>query len=91
MKTEIKTKTKKPLVERTELEVKFSGFEKTPSYVQIKEEVSKLTGTKQELILPQRVHQEFGMHEATVLIYIYDSDESMKKFSIKKKEAKTTA
>lgn len=91
MKTEIKIKTKKPLVERTELEVKFSDFEKTPSYVQIKEEVSKLTGTKQELILPQRVDQEFGMREATVLIYIYDSEEGMKKFSIKKKENKTAA
>ncbi|MBS3073746.1 hypothetical protein J4465_03045 [Candidatus Pacearchaeota archaeon] len=86
MKTEIKTKTKKPLVERTELEVKFSDFEKTPSYIQIKEEVSKLIGAKQELILPQRVNQEFGMREATVLIYVYDSEEGMKKFSIKKKE-----
>lgn len=90
MKTEIKVKAKKPLVERTELEVKFSDFEKTPSYVQIKEEVSKLINVKQELIVPQRVNQEFGMREATAVVYAYDSEEGLKKFSIKKKEKKTS-
>jgi ribosomal protein S24E len=88
MKLDILKQTKRPLTERMEILAKFSDFEKTPSYVEIKEEISKKIGKDLVLIVPKKVNQEFGMHEATVEIYIYDSETSLKKFEPKTKEKK---
>lgn len=90
MDLEILKNQKRPLTERTEMLVKFSDFEKTPSYNEIKDMISKKTGKEISLIVPKKVKQEFGMHEAKVDVYIYDSEASMKKFEPKPKKEKET-
>ena len=88
MKLEILKQIKRPLTERIEILAKFSEFEKTPSYTEIKEQISKKTGKEITLVVPQKVMQEFGMHEAKADVYIYDSDVSLKKFEPKPKKSK---
>ncbi len=88
MNLEILKNQKRPLTERTEILVKFTDFEKTPSYNEIKESISKKTGKDINLIVPKKVMQEFGMHEAKVDVYVYDSEDSLKKFEPKPKKEK---
>ena len=89
MKIEILKQTKKPLVERIELEVKFSDFEKTPSNQEVKEEIGKKLNKDSNLITPQTIRQEYGKKEAIAFVYLYDSENSLKKFiTLTKKQKK---
>ncbi len=89
MKIEILKQTKKPLVERIEIEVKFSDFDKTPSNKEVKEEIGKKLNKNSDLVVPQTIRQEYGKKEAECFAYIYDSEEALKKFiTLTKKQKK---
>ena len=85
MKITIESKKEKPLVERTECDVKMEEFKSTPSNAQIQEEVSKLLNKPKEAVVTKRISQGFGKNEAKALVYVYDSESSLNKFEPKKK------
>lgn len=85
MKIIVEEKKEKPLVERTEFEVRIKEFASTPSNAQIQEEVSKLANRPKELVVVKHIYQHFGKNEAKALVYAYNSPESLAKFEPKKK------
>jgi ribosomal protein S24E len=89
MELKIENKEEKKLVERLEIRAKATGFQATPSNAQIKEELAKQLGKPAELIIIKSIYQKFGSLEASILAYVYNSPESLKKFETRKKEKKT--
>ncbi len=85
MEFKIEKQEDKLLVDREEIILKITNIEATPSNAQVQEVIAKLTNKNKELIVIKKIHQKFGMHEAIVTAYIYNSEESKKKFEIKKK------
>ena len=63
----------------------------TPSMASVKEELSGLLKKDKELIVVKKVKSKFGMQEAGITVYVYDSPEALKKFEPKKKEKKAAA
>jgi len=88
MEFKIEKKESKPLVEREEISMKITNTKATPSNGQALEALAKLTNKAKELIIIKKIHQKFGMREAIVHAYIYNSEEAKKKFEKKKKSKK---
>jgi len=88
MEIVIESKEPKPLVERDELILKVTGFTATPSRAAIIEEISKLIPGPKENIVVKKIYQHYGKQEARVLVYVYYSQEAMKKFEKRKKKEK---
>jgi ribosomal protein S24E len=83
----IEKKENKPLLGREELH----GISKdkiTPSMESVKEELSSSLKKDKELIVVKKVESKFGVQEAKITVYVYDSLEALKKFEPKKKEKK---
>ena len=88
MEFKIEKQEQKPLVEREEIIMKVTQTEATPSNAQVQEALAKLTSKAKELIVIKKIHQKFGMREALVYAYIYNSEETKNKFERKKKVKK---
>jgi len=86
MEIKISSKTEKPFLGRKELLLKGSA-DTTPSKVQLKEEVSKLSSVPAEMIVIKRVKQQFGKKDFEVEAYAYDNESSLKQFEKEKKKA----
>ena len=89
MELKIEKKEEKSLVERTEIIARATGFQATPSNAQIQEAIAKELNKPAELIVVKCIDQGFGMQEAEIKAYAYNSQESLKKFEPRKKEKKT--
>jgi ribosomal protein S24E len=84
----IEKKENKLLLEREEIQA-ISQDKVTPSMASVKEELANLLKKDKELIVVKKVESKFGVQEARITAYVYDSPESLKKFEPKKKEKKT--
>jgi len=87
MELEIKEKKYMPLVERTEVTAKLKS-KATPSNIEVQEELAKQLNKEKELVVVKHIYSEFGINEADVTAYVYDSKESIKKFEKVGKKAK---
>ncbi|MCS7134399.1 MAG: hypothetical protein NZ889_00870 [Candidatus Pacearchaeota archaeon] len=90
MKITIEKKEYKPLVERTEILAK-AEKEITPTKEEIREQLSSLLEKPKELIVVKHIYQQFGKQESKIIAYVYDSQESLKKFEKNKKEKQKNA
>ena len=88
MEFKIEKQESKPLVEREEITLKITKSEITPSNAQIWEATAKLLKKPKELVIVKNIYQKFGMHESTALVYVYNSEEALKKFEPKTKKTK---
>jgi DNA-directed RNA polymerase subunit E" len=70
---------KKSLIGREEIEAT-TITEPTPSNKQVQEELAKKLNKKPELIIIKHIYSKFGSHENKIIAYIYDNEESLKKF-----------
>lgn len=84
----VEKKENKPLLDREEVYV-IVKERVTPSLTVMKEELAKKLEKKKELIVIKNIYPKYGKQEASVLAYVYNSEESLKKFEPKKKEKKT--
>lgn len=86
----IEKKENKPLLGREEIYA-ISQDKVTPSMASVKEELAGLLKKDKELIIVKKVESKFGVQEAEIKAYVYDSQEALKNFEPKKKEKKTAA
>lgn len=91
MKIKIEKKEEKPLVEREEIFLKIIDAAITPSKDQVREELAKLIGKPKEEIVVKKISQKFGEQDKFAIVYVYNSEEALKKFEPKKKEKKAEA
>jgi ribosomal protein S24E len=71
----------KTLVEREEIYA-FNESDVTPSKSSIQEEISALVKKPKEQIVVKKIDQKYGSHESKILVYVYDSLDSLKKFEL---------
>ena len=90
MELKIKTQIEKKFLGRKELLLDGHSAT-TPSKVQLKEEIAKLTSATPEMIVIKRVNQQFGKQDFTVNSYIYDSEKAFKEFEKEKKKKEVAA
>jgi ribosomal protein S24E len=83
----VEKKENKPLLDREEIYA-IVKERVTPSLTLMQEEIAKKLEKKKELVVIKNVYPRYGKQEASVLAYIYNSEESLKKFEPKKKEKK---
>ncbi len=91
MNLEIINKKNNPLLSRTEVNAKASFFkEATPKKEEIKKQIALMEKVDEKLVVVKRINTFFGAAESSVLVYIYDSEEELKKIEpkIKEKESK---
>ncbi len=86
MNIEITKHEKKELVEREEVTALVSGTTSTPSKTQVQEKLAEKLNKSKELIIIKNIFPKFGSNENKVIAYIYNSENSLKKFEPKKKE-----
>lgn len=87
MEIQIIKQEKKQLIGREEIEAQVTIFP-TPSNKQVQEELAKKLNKKSELIIIKHIYPKFGSHENNIIAYIYDNEESLKKFEKKKEKKK---
>jgi len=85
MELKITSKTEKSFLGRKEFVLKGKSAT-TPSKVELKEEVAKLTSSAPELVVIKKVNQQFGRQDFEVSAYAYDNEKSFKEFEKEKKK-----
>lgn len=85
MELQIKNQSEKPFLGRKELVLKGES-ETTPSKEQLREEIAKMVNSPKEMVVVKRVKQQFGMHSIEVESYVYESENTLKRFEHKKKK-----
>ena len=83
----VEKKENKPLLDREEIYA-IVKERVTPSLTAMQEEIAKKLEKKKELVVIKNVYPRYGKQEAAVIAYVYNSEESLKKFEPKKKEKK---
>jgi len=89
MDLKIIKKQDNPLLSRTEIEAEASFFnEPTPKKEDIKKKISSMEKADEKLVVVKNVYGNFGAGKASVLAYVYKSEDKLKKIEPKKKEKK---
>jgi ribosomal protein S24E len=86
----IEKKENKPLLDREEVYAIVKA-RVTPSLNEMQEEIAKKLEKKKELVVVKNVYPRYGKQESSVVAYVYNSEESLKKYEPKKKEKKAKA
>jgi small subunit ribosomal protein S24e len=88
MEIHITKDERKPLLKRREIIGRIGYEGKTPSRMDVRKELAKKLGAKEELLLVQKIMPEFGNRAAKLEVHIYDDEATMKavelSFNIKK-------
>lgn len=94
MKLTVKKKESNLLLSREEIEAIINVSDATPSFAEVKKELSSKIGKPEELTVIKSIYQQFGSDEAKVSAFVYDSKENLDKIEPKlkvKKEKKAKA
>jgi ribosomal protein S24E len=78
MNIQITVDEKKPLLKRRELQGKLGYEAKTPARLEIRKELAKKLGAKEELIIVKRVKPDYGTQSAHLEFYVYDDEKALK-------------
>ncbi|MFH1506384.1 MAG: 30S ribosomal protein S24e [archaeon] len=78
MEIEILNKEKNPLLGREGIEAKVAYSEATPSRKQIRKELAKKIGKKEELVVVRQIKTYFGSGMAKIYANAYDKEEDLK-------------
>jgi len=92
MDLKIINKQDNPLLSRMEIKGGISFFnEATPKKEDIKKKISTVEKVDEKVVVVKNVSGNFGPGECNFLVYIYKSEEELKKVEPKKKEKKAGA
>ena len=83
MNLQVITDEKNPLFKRREITAKLGYEDKTPSRLEIRKEVAKKLGTKEELVIIKRIIPDYGTPAAKCEANIYDDEKSLKELEEK--------
>lgn len=89
MKLEIVSKKENPLLDRTEVVAKISGYEATPSNLQVGEEIAKQMKSDKEKVFVLKIDQSYGRNAARVQAQVYSSPEALAKTVHPKRRLRT--
>jgi len=78
MNIQVLSDEKKPLFKRREMIAKLGYEDKTPSRLEIRKQLAKKLGAKEELIIVKRIKPDYGTPAAELEINIYDDEKSLK-------------
>lgn len=78
MNIQVITDEKNPLFKRREITLKLGYEDKTPSRLEVRKEVAKNLGAKEELVVIKRVIPDYGTPAAKCEINVYDDEKSLK-------------
>jgi len=90
MEIKIEKSILKPLLSREE-GIALVDENLTPSNAVMKEELSKKLGKNADLIVVKRINQTYGEGKVEVDFYVYENQESLKRFEKESKKAKKAA
>ncbi|MBU1974927.1 MAG: 30S ribosomal protein S24e [Nanoarchaeota archaeon] len=93
MKLEITNRKKNPLLSREEITALLLFEGKTPARLDVLDSAANALNTKKELVIVKKINTQFGEEKADVLIFKYDSKETLEKLEpeyVKKKHSKPT-
>lgn len=79
MKLEIVSKKENPLLERTEVVAKISGYKATPSNLQVGEEIAKALNSDKEKVYVLKIGQSYGNTQSLVQAQVYSTPEALAK------------
>jgi ribosomal protein S24E len=68
----------KPLLGRREILGKISYEAATPKRADIRKAVADKLKVKEELVLVNRIHTEYGSQSAKIIVHVYDDEKSLK-------------
>lgn len=89
MDLKIIKKQDNPLLSRAEIELEANFFnEPTPKKEDVKKKISAMEKADEKLVVVKNIYGDFGVGRASVLAYIYKSEDDLKKIEPKKKEKK---
>ena len=89
MDLKIIKKQDNPLLCRVEVQAEASFFnEATPKKEDIKNKIVSMEKADAKLVVVKNIYGSFGSGKANVLVYVYSSEEDLKKIEPKKKEKK---
>lgn len=89
MKLEIVSKKENPMLERTEVVAKISGYDATPSNVQVGQEIAKAMKSGKEKVFVLKIGQRYGNASARVQAQVYATPEALAKSVHKKRMLRT--
>ena len=78
MNIKITNDEKNPLFKRREITAKLGYDNKTPSRQDIRKEIAKKLGAKEELVVVKRIKPDFGTPAANLEFNVYDDEKTMK-------------
>jgi small subunit ribosomal protein S24e len=83
MDIEIIGKNVEPLLKRTSFNAKLVFEGKTPSRIAIKKDLCRKLNSEEGLTIVSRIDTDYGSERATIVGYVYDDDNVMKKVESK--------
>jgi small subunit ribosomal protein S24e len=83
MKIHLLQNKKNKLLRREELELEVTESKSTPSRKELLERIAETAGSKPELIVIQRIEQQFGTHTNRVSARAYENREALEKTELK--------
>ena len=86
MQLKIVNKKEDPLLSRTKVESEIIFEKATPSREEIKNELVKVLGKDEKLIVIKGIYTSYGLRKAKNLSYVYENEESLKRIEIEKKK-----
>ncbi|KYK26244.1 hypothetical protein AYK26_05550 [Euryarchaeota archaeon SM23-78] len=78
MNIKIANDEKNPLFKRREVKAKLGYDNKTPSRLEIRKQIAKKLGVKEELIVVKRIKPDYGTPAAELEFNIYDDEKTLK-------------
>ena len=78
MNINILTDEKRPALNRREITAKLLYEKETPSRKNIRREVAKKFGVKEEMVVVKLINPEFGTPAANLEVHIYDDEKALK-------------
>ena len=86
MQLKIVNKKEDPLLSRTKVESEIIFEKVTPSREEIKNELVKVLGKDEKLIVVKGIFTSYGLKKAKNLSYVYENEESLKRIEVEKKK-----
>ena len=86
MELKIINKKEDPLLSRTKVESEIIFEKTTPSREEIKNELVKVLGKDEKLIVVKGIFTSYGLKKAKNLSYVYENEESLKRIEVEKKK-----
>lgn len=78
MKLEIKKERDTPLLSRKRVTLMAEYEGATPPRLEVKKEVAKKTGAKENLVIIKHIYTRFGSNKAKIIAHVYNNEKEMK-------------